>query len=563
MAGNFYNRKASSQMKSITSNMMAGLNALKKSDMIKDDQLSDGWDAKVDPETNAIILESLTTNVILASNATGSGQVIAAVSAKDTSSYDYVALVTKDIADTDNAYIDDLVLLCVNSNVKTTVDISSYSLTGTVSMCLFNTEAARYVVFAASGNKYLFYHDFTTLRTATLPFYPKKMCCHYNRVFCIDTYNKLWWCRAGDLSTWYGTDSDDDYIVAATTMKNGSYTVLASPDVPRPVTVTVTKASTIDTLGLITVSGTDSLGEALTETITPVDGITTGFKAFKTISTVVGSGWSAVAGSDSIKVGIAPVNGFSQTDAGVWTLEQEYTLVDMTVLSSSLYIWSPFNIYVFQGYSYDTFSLTKVISNLGCLEAHNVTACGNRAYFWGTSTELYEYNGESYPAIINKPVFVNGSVSNGIYGSYEPWTDIGDLCAISGNLYMYPSIYEDGVTDATPDVYYHQMRVYDFDINSRTWWKLSGFSSAYLPAYEYNALYALYIQNVEKSDTYNIMTVKTSTGNATWTIYTYMGHAYNRDSYVVTKAYNNGITDDMTLTNIILYVRYNKEDPVG
>jgi hypothetical protein len=385
---------------------------------------------------------------------------------------------------------------------------------------------------------------------------------HYSRVFCIDTGNKLWWSRAGDISTWYGADSDDDYVVANTAMKNGSYTVLASPDVPRPVSVTITKADAIDTVGVIAVTGTDSTDTVMSESIIPIDGTVIGLRAFKTISSVVGSGWSATGATDSIKVGVAPVTGYSQTDAGVWTMEQEYALVDITVLGSSLYVWSPFNIYMFQGFSYDTFSLTKIISNLGCVENHNVTCCGNIAYFWGTQSELYEYNGTDYPKIINKSVYTNGSVSNNIYGSYEPWLDIGDLCAINGTLYMYPSIYEDGVIEGTPDVEYHQMRVYLFDIRSKTWWKNSGFAIAFDSSYEYNALYALYIQNVEKADTYNIMSSKTTSGNATWGIYSEIGHAYDRDAYIVTKAYNNGITDDMTLTNIILYVRYNKEDPV-
>jgi hypothetical protein len=37
-----------------------------------------------------------------------------------------------------------------------------------------------------------------------------------------------------------------------------------------------------------------------------------------------------------------------------------------------------------------------------------------------------------------------------------------------------------------------------------------------------------------------------------------MGTSYEYDSYVVTKAYNDGISNDSTLTNIIMYLRYVK-----
>jgi len=101
--------------------------------------------------------------------------------------------------------------------------------------------------------------------------------------------------------------ADDDLIVVSTNMKVGSYTVAVQPGIPRNITVTVTAGATADTLGTVTITGTNYDDEEITETITPVAGSAiAGTKAFKTVTTVVGAGWTidAVEGTnDTIKVG--------------------------------------------------------------------------------------------------------------------------------------------------------------------------------------------------------------------------------------------------------------------
>ena len=102
--------------------------------------------------------------------------------------------------------------------------------------------------------------------------------------------------------------ADDDLIVTSTNMKVGSYTVAAQPDIPRNITVTVTAGATADTLGTVTISGTNYDDDEISEVITPVAGSAiAGTKAFKSVTTVVGAGWviDAVEGTnDTIKVGI-------------------------------------------------------------------------------------------------------------------------------------------------------------------------------------------------------------------------------------------------------------------
>jgi len=105
--------------------------------------------------------------------------------------------------------------------------------------------------------------------------------------------------------------ADPDRIVVSANMKNGSYTIAAQPDVPRNITVThATVATGTDTLGIITVTGTNILGETISEIITPeADDIASGRKAFKTITSVVGSGWTIAGGNDTIQVGVGSALG--------------------------------------------------------------------------------------------------------------------------------------------------------------------------------------------------------------------------------------------------------------
>jgi len=104
--------------------------------------------------------------------------------------------------------------------------------------------------------------------------------------------------------------ADPDYLVTSTDMKVGVYTIVTGHgtlDVPRNVTVTLTRQETVDTLGTITVTGTDINGAALTEVITPLDNTTAyGTKAFKTVTKIEGTGWAVNSGTpdpDLITVG--------------------------------------------------------------------------------------------------------------------------------------------------------------------------------------------------------------------------------------------------------------------
>jgi hypothetical protein len=90
----------------------------------------------------------------------------------------------------------------------------------------------------------------------------------------------------------------------------GAYT-LANTTPPtsgaRKVTVTHTQVGGVtDTLGTVTVTGTNLTGDTISEVLTPVSASTvTGTKNFATIVSVVGAGWVINTGNDTIVVGCA------------------------------------------------------------------------------------------------------------------------------------------------------------------------------------------------------------------------------------------------------------------
>ncbi len=109
---------------------------------------------------------------------------------------------------------------------------------------------------------------------------------------------------------------DDDQVVTTANMKVGTYTVDASPDVPRVITVTHTSVGATDTLGTLTITGTDYADTVITEVITPLaDTTVTGTKAFKTVSGIDGADWVIAEGNDTITVGTGPALGLPEVVA--------------------------------------------------------------------------------------------------------------------------------------------------------------------------------------------------------------------------------------------------------
>lgn len=104
--------------------------------------------------------------------------------------------------------------------------------------------------------------------------------------------------------------ADPDKIVTIANMKVGAYTIAAQPDVPRNITLTHAAVGAADTLGTVTVVGTDVNDQPITEVLTPVSGtLVAGLRAFKTVVSVTGAGWVIGEGNDTILVGVGTVLG--------------------------------------------------------------------------------------------------------------------------------------------------------------------------------------------------------------------------------------------------------------
>ena len=95
-------------------------------------------------------------------------------------------------------------------------------------------------------------------------------------------------------------------VLASTSMTNAAY-VFATPitnAVARNITATTTAVNGADVVGSLVIAGKDITGAALTETLTlATNGIAYGTNAFKVVSALTGSGYTATGTNDTIVVG--------------------------------------------------------------------------------------------------------------------------------------------------------------------------------------------------------------------------------------------------------------------
>ncbi len=98
-------------------------------------------------------------------------------------------------------------------------------------------------------------------------------------------------------------------FVASANMKVGTYTIAnASPAWSGGciVTLTHTTVAGTDTLGTVTIVGTDINNQPLTEVLTPVaDSLVSTNGIFRTVTSATGAGWVATSTADTIVIGCA------------------------------------------------------------------------------------------------------------------------------------------------------------------------------------------------------------------------------------------------------------------
>jgi len=98
--------------------------------------------------------------------------------------------------------------------------------------------------------------------------------------------------------------SNNQFVVSAD-MRVGTYTLATNaPLIPRNITVTATTVNGTDTAGAVVVRGTDIFNTVVTESITPVAGSTVaGTNAFKLITSITGTNWTANGTADTVVLG--------------------------------------------------------------------------------------------------------------------------------------------------------------------------------------------------------------------------------------------------------------------
>lgn len=149
--------------------------------------------------------------------------------------------------------------------------------------------------------------------------------------------------RASSSSIAAITAATANRFVTSTNMKVGAYTVANSGAMPtagaRLITVTHTAVDTADTLGTITVVGTNLAGATITEDITPLSGtVASGTKWFRTVTSVTGAGWvidAVEATNDTLVVGCGARVIFAEGNSILHTVNVHTTAAGAVTLKDS------------------------------------------------------------------------------------------------------------------------------------------------------------------------------------------------------------------------------------
>ena len=494
----YYEQAVQGQNLGVLTELAAGINEYFPATVIGDNLMSDLLN--VEPwRSCAYLFEGRTTaEVIDVAETVDKGTAVSILASDEVVADSCVFYLMLSLTDNTTMHIAKLVYnystkhLVLTEYANLNIPAGESMLNEMVHSTIFRTEADVFYCFVSEGTKELHYIKHTstsdTYGYTALPAYPVQIVSHANRIFMIDNTNKLWWCRAGDLYSWYAMEYDSDALMASTAMQDAApYTLTAQPDIPRPFTATITNVGDPDTYGTLALVGTNALDQALSATLTLVAGLNQTNESFKTVTSATGSGHTAAGTADNIEFGWAPVGGFVQEDAGFASIEQESKLLDMCVLNGALYIFSRSNIYIFMGTSYENFSMHRIISGIGVdaitynYEWRKLTVANNMAYFIYNG-DVYEFNGDSQPRIISRPVMQSGKYQNGIGGGISVDTTYYSLSATADYLSLYR------ISNDT-DVPYN----YRFVFETRTWWKYSMVFGANLPSpYTSEYLYPLF-----------------------------------------------------------------------
>lgn len=245
-------------------------------------------------------------------------------------------------------------------------------------------------------------------------------------------------------------------------------------------------------------------------------------------------------------------------DAGYWVVERERIMQDMCVMNESIYIFGRQNIYIFQGTNYDTFQLSLLVSDFGIrgdMYVNHLCVSRNTAYLIDDG-DVYEFNGQSVPRIISHAIFVNTGLTNGVLGGFAK-TELTHITADANYVYVYQKWH----MPLTPEIVNREY-IYMFHINTRTWWKVSGFNDS--TSLISNEFTVDLVPSFDRSKVFAVVSDYDETDVGTpddryWYIYDVVGTMNTTYPYVVTKAFNNVPSSQETLTAVILQMQALKD----
>lgn len=426
----------------------------------------------------------------------------------------------------------------------------------------FSRETDDFIFFSVSTSKRLYYISLNESDYVELPFYPKKIVTHLNRIFAIDTSNNLWWSSAGKFYEWEGGAYDHFLIMEKKKGFAGQYELIRIQNIfaGMPTNLFVESVDSADTVQGMSTSLNFSKDELFFYYLYTMQGnlanqALVGKSKYYNLAFGISS-YTPNGGRDIVWIrsdaeSEKPPEPF---DASHYTFEEETSLTDLCVFNGNLYVFATNNIYVLRGSDISEFYVQRVVHGIGIKDYgsdfNQLLVSKNTAYFI-TNGNLYEFNGYDNPRLISHTTERHGGVDNFLYGGIKELTDNNfSLANDNDNVYLFRPYVTLITQDKHPINYYYQ-----FHISTRTWWKHSGYQ---LDGDELDFIRVFAVEAVDGSCIHTFLSNYSIEHGYSFENYTEQvdmpvnGFNGGTEPFFITKAYNGSPSEDVTLTGLII-----------
>ena len=267
--------------------------------------------------------------------------------------------------------------------------------------------------------------------------------------------------------------------------------------------------------------------------------------------------WWSAGGNEYSWYGSTPDNQYVAEDAGYWYIPDIDVMQAIVAFRDGLYIFGAENIWLFSGYSPETFALTKVVSGIGLGQFNKDRfAEHDGLLYFSDGSKVYAYNGNSIPTIISEPIISNGSVINGTTCGIKPTTGYMStveypVSMASDNNYLY--LYDSYIWYNTNTLYNPILTnwIYIYDFARRTWFKRQGFKQL---GTTYTIMEVFTAKNLQGNVQW-AMNVKNGTNNIFYIDMAHPSTGYDGadyESFFVTKAFMNSPSSNQTVSGFYM-----------